>query len=373
VTAASPLRERLGALTAALMTIPGLSGHEGRVRRRLASEIKALGLATKTDRLGNLIATAPGDESRPSVMLFAHMDQLGFIVRKIEASGLIRLERLGGVPERALASQEVLICVGEGRDVPAVIANKSHHATAPEEKYRVLPYQEIVVDAGFSRANDALAAGIDIGSPVIYAPKAIALAGGRLAGTAVDDRAGCAVIVEAARSLVASRDRPTVHFVFSTQEEFNLRGALVAAQALAPDIAIQLDLMLATDTPDMQARGDVALGLGPAMSLYSFHGRGTLNGTIPHPALVSLLETTAHNERLTLQRSAQVGVLTDSSYVQLAHHGVAAVDLGFPCRYTHSSLEVCDIADLEGLTRLLVAAIPRIERGFSLDRDDYER
>ena len=76
---------------------------------------------------------------------------------------------------------------------------------------------------------------------------------------------------------------------------------------------------------------------------------------------------------LTLQRSAQVGVLTNSSYVQLAHHGVAAIDLGFPCRYTHSSLEMCDLADLEGLTRLLVAAISSIKAGFSLDRDDYER
>jgi putative aminopeptidase FrvX len=104
VTASTPLSDRLGALTAALMTIPGLSGYEGRVRRRLASEMNRLGLATKADRLGNLIATAPGDGSRPSVMLFAHMDQLGFVVRKIEASGLIRLERLGGVLERALAS-----------------------------------------------------------------------------------------------------------------------------------------------------------------------------------------------------------------------------------------------------------------------------
>ena len=129
-------------------------------------------------------------------MLFAHMDQLGFIVRKIEASGLIRIERLGGVPERALASQEVLICIAEGRDIRAVIANKSHHATSPEEKYRVLPYQEIMVDAGFSSADDALAAGVDIGSPIVYAPKAIALAGDRIAGTSVDDRAGCAVIVE---------------------------------------------------------------------------------------------------------------------------------------------------------------------------------
>ena len=352
--------------------IPGLSGHEGRVRRRLAVEMQALGLATKTDRLGNLIATAPGEPDRPSVMLFAHMDQVGFVVRKIEASGVIRLERLGGVPERALASQEVLICVGEGRDVRAVIANKSHHATSPEEKYRVLTYQEIMVDAGFSRGGDALAVGVDIGSAVIYAPNAMPLAGGRLAGTAIDDRAGCAVIVEVARWLTATPERPTVHFVFSAQEEFNLRGALVAAQALTPDIAIQLDLMLATDTPDMQARGDVGLGLGPAMSLYSFHGRGTLNGTIPHPALVSLFQESAASERLTLQRSAQVGVLTDSSYVQLVHRGVAAIDLGFPCRYTHSSCEVCDLDDLEGLTKLLVAAIPRVDRAFDLDRDKYE-
>ena len=199
VSDATPLRERLGTLAVALMTIPGLSGHEGRVRRRLAAEMQALGLATKTDRLGNLIATAPGLADRPTVMLFAHMDQLGFVVRKIEASGLIRLERVGGVPERALASQEVLICVAEGRDIRAVIANKSHHATSPEEKYRVLPYQEIMVDAGFSSADEVVAAGVDIGSPVVYAPKAIALGGDRLAGTAVDDRAGCAVIVEAAR------------------------------------------------------------------------------------------------------------------------------------------------------------------------------
>jgi putative aminopeptidase FrvX len=263
------------------------------------------------------------------------------------------------------------MCVGEGRDIPAVVANKSHHATTPEEKYRVVPYQEIIVDAGFSSADEARAAGIDIGTPVVYAPEAIRLAGERLAGTSIDDRAGCAVVVETARLIAPLGERPTVHFVFSTQEEFNLRGALVAAQGLDPDIAIQLDLMLATDTPDMLARGDLALGAGPGMSLYSFHGRGTLNGTLPHPALVSLFEKTASEERIPLQRSAQVGVLTDSSYVQLVHNGVAAIDLGFPCRYSHSAREVCDLRDLGALCRLLVSAISRIEPGFSLDRDHY--
>jgi putative aminopeptidase len=371
VLGGEPSRERLLALTIELMLIPGLSGHEGRVRRRLAAEMAGLGLSTTTDRLGNLIATAEGDPGRPSVMLFAHMDQLGFVVRKIEGNGFIRLERLGGVPERALAAQELLICVGEGRDIPAIVGNKSHHATSPQDKYRVVPYQEILVDAGFSSAEAAFSAGVKIGSPVVYAPRAFALAGDRIVGTSIDDRAGCAVVAEVARLLAPIGQRPTIHFVFSTQEEYNLRGAMPAAQALKPDIAIQLDLMLATDTPDMQARGDLVLGGGPGMSLYSFHGRGTLNGTIPHPALVSLFERAADHAGLPLQRSAQVGVLTDSSYVQLVHHGVAAIDLGFPCRYTHSALEVCDLSDLVSLSALLVAGLSSIEAGFSLNRDDY--
>jgi putative aminopeptidase FrvX len=368
---ADPMKERLRKLVTELMLIPGLSGYEGRVRRYLAKELNALGIASRVDRLGNLIATVAGDGAVPAVMLFAHMDQLGFVVRKIEASGLIRVERLGGVPERALPSQAVLFCIGEGRDVPGVIGNKSHHATPPEEQYKVLPYPELYIDAGFGAAEEVLAAGIDIGAPVVYQPRAMTLAGDRIAGTSVDDRAACAVIVEVARALAAIERKPTVHLVFSVQEEFNLRGAVTAAQKLSSDIAIQLDLILATDTPDLANRGDVRLGGGPAMSLYSFHGRGTLNGTIPHPALVRLFADSAGRERLPLQRSAHIGALTDSSYVQLVGAGVAAIDLGFPCRYTHSSLEVCDLADLVGLTRLIVAALPRIDRKFSLDRDDF--
>ena len=362
---------RLRTLLTDLMLIPGLSGHEGRVRKYLAGALQNLGIASRSDRLGNLIATLPGAEGAPSVMLFAHMDQLGLIVRKIEANGLVRVERLGGVPEKALPSQQVLFCVGEGRDVPGLIANKSHHATGQDEKYRVLPYPELYLDAGFQTAAEVLAAGIDIGTPVVYAPRVVELANGRVAGTSVDDRAACAVMVEVARALLAVQRRPKVHLVFSVQEEFNLRGAVTAAQVLLPDIAIQLDLILATDTPDMTARGDVRLGGGPAMSLYSFHGRGTLNGTLPHPAMVKLFEDAAKAENLPLQRSAHIGALTDLSYVQLVGQGVASIDIGFPMRYSHSSLELCDLSDLKQLTQLLVAALPRIDHNFSLDRDDY--
>lgn len=352
-----------------LMRLPGLAGHEDRVRRALARMLAEIGVESRSDRLGNLVATFPGQG--PAVMLFAHMDQLGFIVRKIEADGLIRIERLGGVPERALAAQDVVICVGEGRDVAGVIAHKSHHATPPSEKYQVTPYADLYIDAGMTSATEAAAAGIRIGAPVVYKPYAQDLGQDRIVGTSVDDRAGCAVLLEVARLLKARHGGPTVHLAFTVQEEFNLRGALPLARKLQPDIAIQLDLMLATDTPDMAARGDMVLGGGPGMGLYSFHGRGTLNGVIPHPAMVHLFEQTAQTQGIALQRSAQTGVLTDLSYVQLVGEGVASIDLGFPMRYSHSAREVCDLRDLVALTGLLSAALANIGADFSLDRDDY--
>lgn len=364
------MKHRLRELVTDLMLIPGLSGYEGRVRRRLAAALGDLGIVSRSDRMGNLIATLEGEADAPTAMVFAHMDQLGFVVRKIEANGSIRVERVGGVPEKALPAQAVLFQIGPGRDVAGVVATKSHHATTPEEKYRVLPYTELSIDAGFSSAAEAAAAGIAVGTPVVYAPRALELAHDRIAGTSLDDRAACAVLVEVARALRQRESGPTVHIVFTVQEEFNLRGAVTAAQVLVPDIAIQLDLVLATDTPDMSARGDVALGAGPAMSLYSFHGRGTLNGTIPHPALVALFERASAEERLALQRSAHIGALTETSYVQLVGQGVASIDLGFPCRYTHSALEVCDLNDLVGLTGLVIEGLRRIRPGFSLARDD---
>jgi len=350
------------------MLIPGLAGHEDRIRARIAADLDALGIAHRTDRLGNLSATLEGDPAAPSVLVFTHMDQLGFIVRKVEVSGLIRLERLGGVPERALAAQAVVICSRKG-DIPALIANKSHHATTPEEKYRVVPYAELYVDAGFVSKAEAEAAGVRIGDPVVYRPNVIDLANGRMAGTSADDRAGCAALLGLAARLKDRKTGPTVHLVWSVQEEYNLRGVLPAAAAAKPDIAFQIDLLLACDTPDMIGRGEVTLGGGPGISLYSFHGRGTLNGVIPHPALVALMEDTAEAAGLPLQRSAHTGALTDLSYIQfMGEEGVACLDVGFPMRYTHSALEVVDPADVAQMVTLLDKAIARITPGFNLIR-----
>ena len=125
------MQDRIKRWTRELMMIPGLSGFEGNVRRYIKGELAELGIKSRTDMLGNLIATIEGDADLPSVMLIAHMDQLGLIVRKIEATGLIRAERVGGVPERALAAQEVLLSVGEDPEVLLRLVAAAYYAGDP--------------------------------------------------------------------------------------------------------------------------------------------------------------------------------------------------------------------------------------------------
>ena len=351
-----------------LVLISGLSGYESNVKNYLSKQLKNKSLKSTSDVLGNLICTINGDESLPSVILFAHMDQLGFVVKKIENNGFIRVERVGGVPEKALVSQDIVIVNNKNELIKGIIGNKSHHATQPDEKYTVTTIKNIYIDAGFKDKRDVLKNGINIGSPITYAPFYKTLSNHNVCGSSLDDRAGCAVILNVASSLLQVKKKPTVHVVFTVQEEFNLRGVLPVINTLKPDIAIQVDLTLTSDTPDMKDSSDVFLGSGPCISLFSFHGRGTLNGVIPHPSIVEIFEKAAKAKKIKLQRSVASGILTDASYVQFANKGIATIDVGFPMRYSHSSREVCNLEDLIDLKNLLVAVINRIDKKIKLIR-----
>ncbi|MEP1537336.1 MAG: M20/M25/M40 family metallo-hydrolase [Paracoccaceae bacterium] len=342
---------------------PGLSGHEHRIRKVIETHLAPL--SCDTDRLGNLWTTFEGDEDAPTVLLFAHMDQLGFVVRKIEDNGFMRLEPVGRVPERVLPSQAVIFCTKNG-DIPGVIGHRSRHETGVDGDYSVTRFNDLFVDAGFTSNLSAGAAGITIGTPVVYRPEFMRMQGARVAGTAIDGRACCAALVALAERLTHRDSGPTIHLAFTTQDQMNLRGVLPLVNWLTPDIAIQVDQMLSSDIPGMQDVGDMHLGKGPAMSLYSFEKSGTMNGVIPHPALVDLFEASAKAVRTNLQRSAQPGQLTGSSFVQFQGDGVACLDIGFPMRYSHSSLEVCDLDDIASLIEVLNAALMRIDRSFNI-------
>jgi putative aminopeptidase FrvX len=359
----------LNELLREFMLTPAPSGYESQMAALLKRELGKSCDEVRVDRAGNCIGKIAGTQENPMcVMVFSHMDQTGFIVRKVEKDGYIQVDRLGGVPDKVLPGLKVLLRGEDGAWRPGVFGVKSHHATSEEEKFRVDPVTSMWIDIGAESDEEAHGLGVFTGCPAVYKPSFTELAGSRVTGTAVDDRGGCACLADIASRLASARPKCDVYLVGTVWEEFNLRGAMLAARAIKPDVALSLDVALAGDTRDLNARFDDSLGRGPCVQLYSFHGRGTLNGTIANEPLFRLAKLAASGSGIPLQRFSALGMLTDASYVQLEGEGVACLEMGFPARYTHSPVEVCDLRDLAGLSGLVCAMVSMLDNGFVFNR-----
>jgi putative aminopeptidase FrvX len=351
------------------MLTPSPSGYESEMAYKMKEALGARCDEVWLDRNGNCIGRIKGAKAGvPVTMIFGHMDQLGFIVRKVEEDGFIQLDRLGGIPEKVLPGLELLVRAENGKWHPALIGVKSHHATADEEKYKVDKVTSLFVDMGAKDAAEVRSLEINEGCPAIYRPAFTKLLNGRVCGTAVDNRGACVCLVGIAERLREERPQGDVYLVGTVWEEFNLRGAMLAARSIKPNIAISLDVTLAGDTRDLSAHFNDHLGKGPCVQLYSFHGRGTLNGTLPHEGLFNLAKETAAKINCPIQRFAALGIITDSAYIQLEGEGVACLEMGFPARYTHSPVEVCDVNDIAELARLTAAMTRSIGKDFKLNR-----
>lgn len=351
------------------MLTPAPSGYESEMAYKLKAHLEPLCEEVHLDRLGNVIAKVPGtNPALPRAMIFGHMDQLGFIVRRVESDGFIQVDRLGGIPEKVLPGLQLLLRSEDGKWHPGVFGNKAHHATPAEEKYKVDLVTSLFVDIGAQSADEVHALGIYPGCPVIYRPAFEELCGNRVTGTAVDNRGACACLVEIARLFQETPPACDVYLVGTVWEEFNLRGAMMAARTVKPDLALSLDVTLASDTKDLSSKFEDLMGQGPCVGLYSFHGRGTLNGTLPHEPLFRLAKRTAKETNSPLQRFAALGILTDASYIQLEGEGVACLDMGFPARYTHTPVEVCDVGDIDALAALCAGMMRRIDENFPVGR-----
>lgn len=338
--------------------IPAISGREYPVAHFMEQAFLQCGLTPEIDVIGNCTATVEGsDTERPSVMVFGHMDQLGFLVRSIEEDGFLRLERLGGVPERVMPACNICVITRDGTLVSGVIGLKPHHVTTAEEKYIVRKVSESYADIGAVSKEQVKSLGIDIGSPVVYAPKFIELLNQTVSATSLDNRIACSVVLELAKKLTEKPIKNTVYLAGTVQEEYNDRGAVLVARAKKPSIAICIDVCIEHGTPEMKGQGEVLMGGGPVISLYNFHGRGTLNGVIPHRDMVTLFESASDVSGIHIQRSISLGLLTDLAYVQFEGSGMKAIDIGVPCRYTHSPSEVCNMVDVEQTADLIYTAL----------------
>jgi putative aminopeptidase FrvX len=348
--------------------LSALSGHEEEMIDYMYGQFANYLQEVRIDRLGNVIGLKPSEANNaPKVMIFAHMDELGLMVRKIEHDGWIRFTRVGGIPEKSLPAQRVILHGNEG-DVFGVIGPKSHHLTGPEEKYVVAKINDLYIDVGAHSKAEAEDMGLQPGTPITYHGFFREMNGGQFAGKSLDNRGGCFVLLQVLRLLANEDLQANIYFVGSVQEEYNIRGVLPAAFAIDPDMAIGIDLSVACDTPDLNDYSDIHFGGGPVISHYTFHGRGTLCGLIPNPKLRKYITDTARKIEMPVQHGVFLGGLGDTSFLTLLREGIPAVDMAFPARYTHAPIEVGSKPDMEQLIILLAEAIKGIDEDLDLSR-----
>ncbi|MBC8535792.1 M42 family metallopeptidase [Feifania hominis] len=352
------------------MTTFSLCGYESLLADKVKAELQKYTDDVVQDKIGNVIATFPGSNpAAPRVMLFAHMDTLGFIVRCIDDDGYIRFDRLGGIPEKILPALEMTVGAEDGVSFyKGVVGNKAHHVTPPEEKYVVNKIPELYIDIGCKSGDEVRALGIQVGCPICYTPTFRELQNGRVSGTAIDDKAGVAALCQVASMLKGLPHEATIYVVGTCWEEFNLRGAMMAARTAKCDLAISLDCAQCGDTPDLHGKDNVTMDNGPVMVLYDFHGRGTLNGYIAHKNLRDHALACAKRRGINLQRTASIGTVTDACYLQFEGEGIGMLELAWPTRYTHTPIETSSLADIAQLAELTCEMAVSIDANFPLGR-----
>lgn len=354
-----------------LTAIPALSGMEDRMICEMVNRFKPLADEVEVDRLGNVVATFRGqDPKEPRMIVFAHIDELGLIVTKIEPNGFLRFDRIGGIPEKTLRGQFVDVHAIDGTtSYPAFIGTMAHHLTPADVKYVVPTTDKMYIDLGCCTAAEVLAKNIRIGSAVTYAPNLRRIGEHHISGKALDNRIGDLLLIALAEHLHLHRPKGTVYLLASVQEEFNIRGGLPVFNRLEPDAGICLDITSACDTPDLNQRYDVSLGKGPAVLQMNFHGRGDLAGLIPHPKLRLFIERTIEELNIPYQRQTIIGEITDDAFTLVSgKRGVAMAHLSIPMRYSHSPIETADIRDIEAGIRVLSEIVSRFGSNVHLER-----
>ena len=355
-----------------LTSIPALSGLEDTMVREMVQHFQPLADSVEVDRIGNVTATFKGsdEEHEPSLLVFAHMDELGLMIRRIEPNGYLRFDRVGGVPEKTLMGQYVDVFTIDGKNhVVGQIGTHSHHFTPPDAKLNVPTYDKMYIDIGAVTAEEVKAQGINTGSAVTYHPHFERIGAHLVSSKTLDNRVGCLMLIALAEYLHEHKPAGTVYVVASVQEEFNIRGVMPVFTRLEPDAAICLDITPACDTPDLNGKYDMKLNGGPAITQMNFHGRGTLAGLIPNPHLRLFMENTLDEMGIPWQRDMAIGVITDDAFTLMSGtQGTAMAHLSIPMRYSHSPIETCDLRDIEAGIMALDTIVSKFDHKLDLRR-----
>ncbi len=325
------------ALIEELCGVFGPSGQEERIRETIVNHLDGLVDEIQTDRLGNLIAVkrpAAGDEKGKRIMLAAHMDEIGIMVTHVDAQGFCRFTTIGGVLTNSLIGSRVHFANG--------VEGAFGLEGSPLTRDRPTP-QKLFLDVGADSKENAR---VQVGDSAVFR-SSFGAVGDRLLAPNLDDRIGCAVLIQTLRELESSPHELLA--VFTAQEEVGTRGAATAGYGLEPEIILAIDVTATGDFPQATPM-EVALGKGPAIKVMD-------RRMISHPKIRGWLENTARENDIPYQLEVLELGTTDASAVQVSRAGVPAGTVSIPCRYVHTPSQMADYNDACGAVRLLVSAL----------------
>jgi putative aminopeptidase FrvX len=343
-------------LLAELTNAHGAPGFEGPVRNILRREWQGLLSDLRTDGLGNLLGTLRGGSDEPRVLLMAHMDEVGFLVRHVDDDGFVYFNAVGGYFDQSVLTQRMAILTPKGI-VSGYTGMKSGHIVRPSERTQMVPIENMFIDIGARSRQEAIDVfGVRPGLPVVYDTEFQILNGtSRYLAKAWDDRVGLAVITEAVKQLRTSSHPNNVQVAATVQEEIGLRGAAVVQASTRPDIVINLEIGIASDFPLLTSPtlSQEALGKGPSVFVFD-------NSMIPNNNFIEWIMKVAREGQIPLQFESVSGYGEDAAALQKAATGIPAVNIGIPTRYGHSQSGVIDRADFDNTVKLIVQMVQRL-------------
>ncbi|MBE6630594.1 MAG: M42 family metallopeptidase [Ruminococcaceae bacterium] len=329
----------------------GPTSFEEPVEKAIREELSGTRAELYTDRMGNLTAHLKGPEGATRVMLCAHMDEVGFMITEIDDNGFLRFDHVGGIDTRVLCGRPVTIYNGE-KYLPGVIAAKGIHLQSAEERKKVPDYDNMYIDIGADDREQAqaLVQPGDLGT--FQTPFAtFGKDGAYIRSKALDDRLGCALLIEVLREVEQKELPLDLWFCFTVREEIGKSGALVTANRVDPDVAIVLETTAIADRPDVDVSSRVAkVGAGGVLSLLD-------RGTIYDRALVDFALETAKKHDIPAQIKRYVAGGNDAAHVQRSNSGTRCLALSAATRYLHAPISVAAVRDYEAMRDLVLAML----------------
>ena len=337
-----------------LADAPGPPGAEDPVRALMVQEMRPLSpVPLRYDGMGSVIAQL--GSAGPRIMIDAHMDELGGMVRRVGSNGQLTMQMLGGWLDQALVDQRWIILGSKG-PVEAVTGIRDIHVITTAERTEVIPRNSIFLDIGAKDAAEATAMGIEPGDPVVPdSPFRVLNGSQNYLAKAWDDRIGCAVLVEAMRRMAKLPHANQLFFVATTQEEIGLRGARTASNAVKPDLGLAIEGGIANDQGGRPEETQAHLGGGPGIFLYD-------SSAIPNRKLVQLVEDTAKGNGIPLQLDLVQGYGDDSAEMQESGTGAPTLNFVVPVRYTHAHNGIVNRGDFDKTVDLMVDVLQKLDQ-----------